>query len=322
MIELGDLLERLHVVSLPLHTRFRGVTFRECALIEGTHGWGEFAPFVEYPPEEARAWLDAALEAAFTSAPPRKRDEIEVNATVPAVAAADVPSVLDRYDGCTTVKVKVAERGQTLNDDVERIDAVRERLGSDVAIRVDANGAWSLPEAIAAIETLVSRGPLEYVEQPCATIKELAQIRRHFGGDVLIAADESIRKSEDPYRVRDAEAADVAVIKVAPLGGVARALAIAAEIDLPVVVSSELTSSIGIAVASTLAGALPELPFACGLATADLLAADVVDVPLAPRHGRIPVGRLVPDLGLLEEHRASVGRQEWWRERVTACWTR
>jgi O-succinylbenzoate synthase len=322
VIDLDDVLERLHVVSLPLHTRFRGVTLRECALIEGTHGWGEFSPFVEYEPDEARFWLEAALEAAFTDLPQPLRSTISVNATVPAVNGSAVASVMARYDGCTTAKVKVAEVGGSLAADLDRVAAVREVLGINGRIRVDANGGWSVSQAIAAIESLVGITDLEYVEQPCATVSELAQVRRHFGGSVLIAADESIRKADDPYRVREAEAADIAVLKVAPLGGVRRALEIAQEIGLPVVVSSELSSSIGLGIASSLAAALPELPYACGLATADLLAADITTEPLSPRNGSITVGRVTPDPDLLRQFAAPTARVQWWRERVKACWQR
>lgn len=318
MIDRDSVIERLHVVSLPLHTRFRGVTVRECALIEGTHGWGEFSPFLEYVPDEARLWLRAALEAAFTDLPQSRRTEIPVNATVPAVAPDHVAGVLARYDGCSTAKVKVGEAD--LEADLQRVLAVRAQLGDTGRIRIDANGGWSVAKAIAAIEAITSRTPLEYVEQPCASVEELRVVRRHFGGEVLIAADESIRKAEDPYRVRDAEAADIAVLKVAPLGGIERALAIAADIGLPVVVSSELSSSVGLGIAAHFAAALPDLPYACGLATADLLAADVVAEPLAARAGVIPVARITPDRDLLERFAAPAARVQWWRERVKACW--
>lgn len=319
-LDLDELLARLHVVSLPLRTRFRGVTSRECVLIEGPTGWGEFSPFLEYPPQEARHWLDAALEAAFATLPTPIRERIPVNATLPAISASEVPTVLRRYDGCTTVKVKVGEKGQSLRDDISRVDAVREILGDSGGVRIDANGAWSVYEAIEAITALSRDGVLEYVEQPCESIEELAQVRSHFAGEVLIAADESIRKSEDPFRVREAQAADIAVLKVAPLGGVQRALAIAAQIEMPVVVSSELSSSVGLGIASILAGALPDLPYACGLGTADLLAGDVANEPLSAVGGTIPVGRIGADAQLLAEHAASSARVSWWRERVIACW--
>jgi o-succinylbenzoate synthase len=320
VIELDDLLARLHVVTLPLLTRFRGVDERECVLFEGTHGWAEFSPFLEYEASEARVWLDAALESAFTPLPSLVRDVIPVNATVPAVPVHEVAHVLSRYDGCSVAKVKVAERGGSLDEDLARVRLVQDLLGTGGRIRVDANGGWLVDEAITAIKAINQVCDLEYVEQPCAAIDELVQVRRYLNGGVLIAADESIRKADDPFIVRDAGAADVAILKVAPLGGVRRALEIAAQIDMPVVVSSELSSSVGLSLGAWLAGALPELPFACGLATADLLAADVVKDPLSPRAGLLPVTRIAADPSLLREHAASAARVQWWHERVTACW--
>lgn len=319
MIDLSDLLERLRVVSLPLRTSFRGITTRECALIEGTHGWGEFSPFLEYEPPEANWWLDAAMEAAFADLPSPLRDRIPVNATVPAVDPEEVAGVLARYDGCTTAKVKVAERGGSLRADMARVAAVRECLGADAKIRIDANGGWNLHESIDAINALSTLTPLEYVEQPCETIEDLARVRSHFAGSVLIAADESIRKADDPFRVRDAEAADIAVLKVAPLGGVARALQIASQIELPVVVSSELSSSVGLGIAAHFAAALKNLPFACGLATGGLLASDITATPIATEAGSIPVVRIAPDRELLARWAVSPERLAWWRERVKAC---
>lgn len=321
MITLEEVLERLHVVSLPLHTSFRGVNERECALFEGPEGWGEFSAFLEYEPSEARHWLDAAVEAASTPIEASVRSTVPVNATIPAVSASEVASVLARYDGCTTAKVKVAERGGSLHHDRERVRAVRELLGDAGQIRVDANGGWTKEEAVEAITALSADGPLEYVEQPCLALDDMAYIRERFRGEVLIAADESIRKADDPFRVRDAHAADVAVIKVAPLGGVTRALKIASELEMPVVVSSELSSSVGLGMGSLLAGLLPDLPYACGLATADLLIADVTTAPISPRAGVISVGRVTPDPELLARYAVGPARLEWWRERVRACWT-
>ena len=217
---LDDLLDRLHVVSLPMRVRFRGITVREVALIEGPAGWGEFGAFLEYEPPEAAHWLASAIEAAYEPAPATRRDRIPINATVPAVAAVEVPEVLARFPGARTAKVKVAEPGQSLADDVARVNAVRALVPT---VRVDANGGWSVEEAAAAATALTADGPLEYVEQPCATVPELAELRRRV--DVPIAADESIRKADDPLRVVREGAADVAVLKVAPLGGVAKLLA-------------------------------------------------------------------------------------------------
>ncbi|MCA2333488.1 o-succinylbenzoate synthase, partial [Mycobacterium avium] len=251
---LQDLLDRLHVVALPMRVRFRGITTREVALIDGPAGWGEFGAFVEYGPPEAAHWLASAVESAYRPAPPVRRDRIPINATVPAVPAAAVPDVLARFPGARTAKVKVAEPGQTLADDVARLNAVRDLVPT---VRVDANGGWSVDEAARAARALSADGPLEYLEQPCATVGELAELRRRPDmPEVPIAADESIRKADDPLAVVRARAADIAVLKVAPLGGISALLDIAARIDIPVVVSSALDSAVGIAAGLTAAAAL------------------------------------------------------------------
>ena len=241
------------------------------------------AHFLEYEPPEAAAWLAAAIEAAYTAPPTTRRDRIPINATVPAVTAAQVPDVLARFPGARTAKVKVAEPGQTLADDVARVNAVREQVPT---VRVDANGGWSVAEAVEAARALTADGPLEYLEQPCATVPELAELRRAV--DVPIAADESIRKADDPLHVVRSGAADVAVLKVAPLGGVATLLEIARQIDIPIVVSSALDSAVGIGRGLLAAGALPDLRHACGLGTGGLFVEDVAE-PLTPVDGYLPV---------------------------------
>lgn len=311
----------MYVVSIPMQVRFRGVMHREIALFSGPSGWGEFSPFLEYAAPEASRWLGAAIDAAWVSWPAPVRSTIPVNATVPAVPAAEVSSVLARYDGCRTAKVKVAERGQALHDDVSRVAAVRDVMGPDAHVRVDANGGWSVDDAASAIAALAPYG-LEYVEQPCATVEGLVELRKLLarnGIDALIAADESIRKAEDPLRVARLGAADVAVVKVAPLGGVAAALRVATESGLPTVVSSAIDSSVGIAAGVALAAALPELPHACGLGTLELMAGDVVTDPLVPQGGSLAIRRPEPDPALLDRHRAPEDRQRWWRDRVTTC---
>ncbi|MBO1770401.1 o-succinylbenzoate synthase [Agrococcus sp. TF02-5] len=316
-LDLERLANRMHVVSLPLATRFRGVEAREAALFSGPAGWGEWSPFLEYEPEEAARWLRAALEDADRERPAPVRESVRVNATLPAVAPDAVAGVLARYDGCRTVKVKVAERGQVLADDVARVAEVRALL-PDVRIRLDANGGWNLDEAESAIRAL-ERFDLEYVEQPCATVPELAELRSRVRKlDIPIAADESVRKAEDPLLVARAGAADIVVVKAQPLGGIRAALAIVAEAGLPAVVSSALDTSVGLSMGAGLAGALPELPFDCGLGTGALLAADVA-VPLVPVAGAIPVGRVAPDPALLEAHAAPPERVEHWRARLAAA---
>jgi o-succinylbenzoate synthase len=309
--DLADLLERLHVVALPMRVKFRGITLRELALIDGPAGWGEFGPFLEYEPPEAAAWLGSAIDAAFCEPPATRRERIPINATVPAVDAAQVPDVLARFPGARTAKVKVAEPGQSLADDVARVDAVRQLVPT---VRVDANGGWTVTEAVEAVKAL---GALEYVEQPCKTVEELAEVRRRV--DVPIAADESIRKADDPLRVVRAGAADVAVLKVAPLGGIAAMLAIADQIDIPVVVSSALDSAVGIAAGLLAAAALPRLEHACGLGTGGLFEADVAE-PLTAVDGYLPVQAVRPDPARLADLAAAPDRREWWIERVIACY--
>ena len=316
---LAELLDGLHVVALPLTTRFRGVDVREIALFEGPEGWTEFSPFLEYDDVEAATWLAAAIEYGWMPVPAPLRDVVAVNATVPAVDAASVSGLLARFDGCRTAKVKVAELGQRLGDDVTRVRAVRAAMGVEGRIRIDANGGWNLDEAEHAVHAL-AEFDLEYIEQPCASVDELADLRRRvkYMG-IPIAADESVRRAADPLAVARAGAADLLVIKAQPLGGVRRAVALVAEAGLPAVVSSALESSVGLAMGIGLAAALPELDYDCGLGTAALLAADVVADPLVPRGGMLPVGRVVPDPALLERYAAPAERAAWWRERIIRC---
>jgi len=319
--DLDELLAGLRVVSVPMRVRFRGVDHREAALFHGPAGWGEFSPFLDYAPPEAARWLAAAIEAAWDGWPEPRRRRVPVNATVPAVGADDVAGVLARYDGCTTAKVKVGESGQTLRDDVCRVAAVRDVMGTQARVRVDANGGWSVDQAADALGALTAY-ELEYVEQPCATVEELKELRialTRRGIDVLVAADESIRKAEDPIRVAREGAADIIVVKVAPLGGVRAALAIAEECDLPTVVSSALDTSVGIAAGVALAAALPDLPHACGLGTVELLAGDVTQPSLVPVGGSIAVGPAAVEESLVQEHAASQERTQRWRDRVTEC---
>nr|WP_328808608.1 o-succinylbenzoate synthase [Nonomuraea montanisoli] len=285
------------VFRIPMRTRFRGQTAREGVLLRGPAGWGEFSPFPEYGPRECARWLACAREAAFEGWPAPVRDTVPVNATVPAVPAERAFELV-RSSGCATAKVKVAEPGQTFADDLARVEAVRDALGPAGRLRVDANGAWSADEAVRRLKEL-DRFGLEYAEQPCATLEELARVRR--ACDVPIAADESIRRAEDPLRVRAAEAADVAVVKVQPLGGVRQALRVVEACGLPAVVSSAVETSVGLAAGLALAAALPELPYACGLGTMTLLSGDVTADPLVPEGGALRVRRPEVDEHALSE---------------------
>ncbi len=283
---LAGLLPTLRAFAIPLRTRFRGITVRRGALLHGPAGWGEFSPFAEYGPAESSRWLASAIESAAIGWPAPVRSAVGVNATIPAVGPQAAYDIAAR-SGCRTAKVKVAERGQGERDDLERVAAVRDALGHDGRIRVDANGGWDTEQAASMLRQL-SRYGLEYAEQPCATLDELARLRRLV--DVPLAADESIRKASDPLAVRAAGAADIVVLKVAPLGGVRVALRVAAECGLPVVVSSALESSVGLAAGVALAAALPELRYDCGLGTMQLLTGDVTSRPLLPEGGMLAVG--------------------------------
>jgi o-succinylbenzoate synthase len=308
----GPVLEA-RVYSVPLRTRFRGIDVRDGVLVRGPAGWGEFSPFWDYDVAESRRWWAAALEGAVDGWPAPLRDSVPVNVTVPAVDPERAHAIVTA-SGCRTAKVKVAEPGQSAAEDLARVEAVRDALGPSGAIRVDANAAWDVDTAAARIADLDRRAGLEYVEQPCATLAELTALRRRI--DVRIAADEVVRRAADPLRVDLREACDVVVLKVQPLGGVRAALRVAEAHGLPCVVSSALESSVGIAAGVALAAALPELPFACGLATVALFTADVTGRPLLPVDGALPVRRPEPDR--LAEVAADPGTDRRWRERLAA----
>ena len=281
---------RTFAIAMP--TQFRGINRREGMVLQGDAGWAEFSPFQGYDDTACVPWLAAAMDSAEHPWPEPVRDRIPVNCTVPAVGPEQAADIV-RRSGCSTAKVKVAERGQVLADDLLRVEAVRDAIGPSGKVRVDANGAWSVDDARIAVNTLDAVGNLEYVEQPCATVEALAALRLVI--DVPIAADESIRYADDPVRVAELEAADIAVLKVQPLGGVHVCLEIAERIGLPVVVSSAVETSVGLAAGLALAAALPELPHACGLGTMSLLEGDVAASPLIPVDGHLPVGRVDVD---------------------------
>ncbi len=298
--DVSELLGTLRAFAIPMRTRFRGITVREGALIEGPAGWGEFAPFAEYGPRESARWLASAVEAACVPWPAAVRDRVPVNVTVPAVGPEQAHAIVSAA-GCRTAKVKVAERGQAEAGDIERVAAVRDALGPSGRIRVDANGGWSVETAARVLRALSAYG-LEYAEQPCATLDELAALRRIVG--IPVAADESIRKAEDPLRVKAAGAADIVVVKVAQACG------------LPAVVSSAVDTSVGLAAGVALAAALPELPYACGLATMSLLTGDVTGDPLAEVNGELPVRRPAVDFDELARWEVDPAP---WRERALAA---
>lgn len=338
---LSELTDRARVVTCPLRVPFRGVTERELMLLEAPSGWVEWSPFLEYGAPEASRWLRSAVELGWGEVAEPTTGSVEVNATIPAVDVSidpeAVPRLQERYPGCTTVKVKVAEKGQTLEDDLARVRAVREARPG-IAVRVDANAGWTVDEAFEAATALTDRsrggGPLDYVEQPCATVAELAELRKRLGSRgmmVRVAADELIRKSTDPMAVVQAGACDVAVLKAAPLGGVSQVRAIAEEVGrfgVAVTVSSALESGVGmyagILAAATLPGYTDDdemtvVPQAAGLATGSLYAEDVC----APRQivdGRLAVEPLTPDADRLDALASSAERRDWWFERLAASY--
>lgn len=306
-----------HVYAVGLRSRFRGLRERQGLLWRGAVGWAEWSPFLDYAGPELVAWWRAAEEAAEIGWPEPVRQTIPVNCTVPALGPAESARLV-RDSGCTTAKVKVAEAPQLLGDDLDRLEAVRDALGPDGKLRIDANGGWDIDQAERAIREL-RRFDLEYVEQPCASVPELAELRRRLARshlDVLVAADESIRRAADPYRVVAEQAADVAVLKVQPLGGVRAALEIAERMGLPVVVSSALETSVGIRAGLALAAALPELPYACGLNTVPLLVDDPVAAQLIAEHGLLEVRSVEPDPGGLARCAAPPPVRAFWQSRL------
>jgi O-succinylbenzoate synthase len=321
LIDEADLADA-RVYAIALRTRFRGILVREGVVFPGPNGWGEFCPFPEYGDVEASAWLATGVEQAVSGWPAPVRDRIPINVIVPAVDPDHAHRIVVE-SGCTTAKVKVADHPGSLDADLARVSAVRAALGPDGALRIDANAVWDVASAVANIEALDrAAGGLQYVEQPCADLADLAEVRRRAG--VPIAADESIRRADNPLEVALAGAADVAVIKCTPLGGVRRALRIAEQSGLACVVSSALETSVGMAAQLALAGALPELDLACGLGSLALFEGDLVGPEAAYRvengHLPVPLSPPTPDPELLERHaHPDPERVRWWRDRLNRC---
>jgi O-succinylbenzoate synthase len=317
-LTLDEALASLRVVALPMKTKFRGIEVRETALFKSTAGWGEFAPFLEYDAQESLLWLESAIEAATTRFDSPLWMEIPVNATVPASDdEAEIERILSWYPGVNTVKIKV---GTGIREDLVRITRVRKYL-PNAKIRIDVNGSWSVDDAVFNIRTIVGEvagEALEYVEQPVATLDELKELKNRLVVDVKIAGDEVLRKAKDPFAISLDGAIDILMLKVAPLGGINRALQLAAHHKLPVVVSSALESVVGISHGLKLAAQLPELKYACGLATGALMAEDLGEIPIT--NGVMSVDTYEPDLERLERFKVSHERLEWWRNRLTEVW--
>jgi len=297
------LLESLRVVALPTTTNFRGVTVREVALIQGEYGWGEFSPFLEYDDAESAPWLACAIEAATQPKPKLYRSEVAVNGTIPALNdREDLERVVNSFPGVSTFKVKV---GENLSEDIARINTIRS-LRPSATIRIDANGLWSVDQAVSFLQSV---GNIEYIEQPCATIEELRELKKRI--TVKIVGDEVLRKAKNPFAINLAGAVDYLMLKVQPLGGIKRAHQIAEHHKLPVVVSSALESAVGINYGLTLAASFEEMKFDCGLGTGSLLAKNVAQLPIID--GKIHISDVVPNLDGLD---VSADRYEWWKNRI------
>jgi len=293
------LLASLRVVALPMKTKFRGIQTREVALIQGEFGWGEFSPFLEYDDAESAPWLASAIEAATQPKPELYRTEVSVNGTIPALNdVQDLDRIINSFPGVKTFKVKV---GSDVSEDLQRLDLIRS-IRPDAVIRIDVNGLWSVDEAEIFLNSV---GEIEYVEQPCATIEELRELKKRV--DVKIVGDEVLRKAKNPFNVNLSDAIDFLMLKVQPLGGIKRAHKLAEHHNLPVVVSSALESAVGINYGLILAASFEDMNFDCGLGTGSLMAKNVADLPIVD--GKITIADVVHNFDGLD---VSADRYEWW----------
>ena len=304
-----SLLESMRVIALPTKTNFRGINVREVALFQGEYGWGEFSPFLEYDYQECAPWLMCAIEAATKPRPQLYRSSVRVNGTIPATNDKSViKSLVETYQGVKTFKVKV---GDNLGEDIVRLAQIRS-LGSDIKIRIDVNGLWNVKDALTNLYAFYEEvGPFEYVEQPCATLEELRELKASIRIPLKIAVDEALRKAKDPFAIDLSDATDLVMLKVQPLGGITRAHKLAEHHKLPVVVSSALESAVGINYGLQLAASFPEMNFDCGLGTGSLLGADVASLPIV--NGEIEITEVEPDFNGYE---VAPERYEWWKNRV------
>jgi O-succinylbenzoate synthase len=298
-----QLLETLRVIALPTKTNFRGIDVREVALFKGQFGWAEFSPFLEYDDAEAAHWLASAIEAATTPRPQLFRTSVAVNGTIPALNDANqLKAIVESFPGVKSFKVKV---GNNPAEDLARVNVIR-HLRPEAKIRIDVNGLWDVDQAE---QFLTSVGDIEYVEQPCATIEELRELKKRTS--VKIMGDEILRKADNPFNINLTGAVDYLMLKVQPLGGIKRAHAIAEHHKLPVVVSSALESAVGIKYGLELAASFNEMKFDCGLGTGSLLAKDVAQLPILD--GKIEITEFEPHLDGLD---VAPDRYEWWKNRI------
>jgi O-succinylbenzoate synthase len=298
-----QLLDTLRVIALPMKTSFRGITVREVALIKGEFGWAEFSPFLEYDDAESSHWLASAIEAATQPRPKLFRSSVAVNGTIPALNdAKELQAIVESFPGVMSFKVKV---GNNLAEDLARINVIR-HLRPEAKIRVDVNGLWSVDQAE---EFLSAVGEVEYVEQPCATLQELRELKKR--SSVKIVGDEILRKANNPFDIKLDGAVDYLMLKVQPLGGIKRAHALAEHHQLPVVVSSALESAVGINYGLILAASFEEINFDCGLGTGSLMAQDVAQLPIID--GEIEISDFEPQLAGLD---VAADRFEWWKNRI------
>ncbi|MBU8813235.1 O-succinylbenzoate synthase [Mycolicibacterium goodii] len=322
--------ERAPAFAIALTHPVGTTTVREGLLIEGPQGWGEFSPAVGMKGQADAAavrWVTAAIEPGTVGWPDPVRGRVPVAVSVPAVDA-ELARRIVAGSPCRTASVEVGTGD--LDEDVARVAAVRDAIGSDGVLRCDARGRWDAETARTAITALHdAAGGLEFIERPCATLSELRRLRKTV--DVHIAAHATMRDappdaaSAVDTQLRDA--ADVVVLACGPLGGARRALRVAEAVDMPCVVTSMLETSVGLAAGLAVAGALPDLPFACQLGTRPLLAGDLVveSRSLVPdADGCLPVAPMAPapQPELLDRFAMTdPARLTWWRERLRAAVT-
>ncbi len=296
---LNELKHESHSFQVHLKCEFGGAKTREGLIIRGPEGFGEFAPFKHHKPEHAANWLAAAIEMAYNPVTEVLRDRIPVNAILPMVSTEQTIEFASEAlaQGNRCFKIKCGS--DDFADDFARVMAVRE-LTQLSSIRIDVNGKWTVQEAKDRIFELNAFATLEYVEQPVATIEEMQQLRNLI--DVPLAIDESIRLSDGVAPRELQMAADIAILKAIPSGGVRKALELAELIDMPIVVSGSMDTSVGLVAGLKLAANVEDLYGACGLGTGNLLETDIATNTLLPLGGAIDVQDVEPNGKLLEKY--------------------